>query len=173
MLTNANEILAGNAEVDQVYWTSVKEIVDSGLWYPGDHDFYCLKKCNYLAGTHYCFHRATMWNRWHEIMTDCRKDKSYNKLLKRIKRSGFAAPVASKVGHNSDYIVVADGHHRITVAYDLDLDLVPVYIGRRGRRLTNLVAIDSQSWGSTVNSPFFKEFYDAAQKSAEKSLQAA
>ena len=83
-----------------------------------------------------------MYNRWLEAFDKCREDKSYFKIRRMISEEGFLAPVASKVGHNNDYIVVADGHHRITVAYDLDLEAVPVYIGDRRQRLDDLVAIE-------------------------------
>lgn len=163
LLGSAANVLAGEQPTKKVYWVSVQEIVHSGLWYPADHDDRCLKRCNYYAGTHYCFHRGSLFNRWMDMMNICREANNYKRIFRRIKRAGFSAPVAAKVGHNNEYVTMVDGHHRVTVAYDLDLDLIPVYIGSRGTRLDNMIAIDSQGWCGTVNSPFFKEFYDAQQ----------
>lgn len=107
-----------------------------------------------------------MYYRWLRMFDKCREDKQYFRLRKELAKNGFKAPVGSKIGHNYDYIVTADGHHRITVAYDLDIDLVPVYVGSRTTKLDDLIAVDSQRWGQAINSPFFEEFDDAYQEAA-------
>jgi len=155
-VTKTEQLINGSLTLDTFHQVDVEEI--RSLWTPGDfktweNDMYC--DCLGRWAYHDC--ELTFPERWSIMIDRVFWDDRYQDVLEGIRQYGFLKPIGAMVGHNGQHIVLCDGHHRVTVALELGIKEVPVYIARQGTDVFDLVALDSGYWNRrsrSVDSPF-------------------
>ncbi|WP_073272089.1 ParB N-terminal domain-containing protein [Microbulbifer donghaiensis] len=95
-----------------VYWLRPKELVDLGVQ---------VNKMNRNNCYQFCPTRNTLSKE--------ERQKKYDQLLESIKKHGFSEsnPILLMLNRTSDgQDKIRDGHHRLSIALDIDAPLVPV-----------------------------------------------
>ncbi len=111
---------------------------------PGDYNpALCLDDCWQNTKYHNC-DKLAFKTRWRIHMDSIQYSDRYEEIYTQIKREGFTVPLAAKV--DKGIYVLCDGHNRLTVARDLKLKSVKIYIASESIQLEDLVAMDSGKW---------------------------
>lgn len=137
--------------LDQVNELKLAELFD--IFTPGDYTpSVCTENCLHSTRYHDC-DKLSFRTRWRIHMDNIRYSDRYELIYTQIKRRGFIIPLAAKVDRGK--YVLCDGHTRLTVAKDLKLKAVKIYIASESIQIADLVAMDSGHWkpGSTLDTP--------------------
>lgn len=154
----SNKILRGKLPTNAIYNISLKEIINSNLWTPGDFMPNVSDDCLTQYEYHVC---GPVYQRWDNTLQVKMQEWRYLRILKSIKEKGFVVPIAAKIGFDEKHIVVVDGQHRIAAALGLDIATVDVYIGDSSRQTRELRALDSNYWSQgNPDSPWYEEYLD-------------
>ncbi len=135
------EILS-NKITDKVLFFTPLDIIAGNLWITGD--YVTTVNCNCDEFYHDC--GPNRRQKFIEVLSQCREDNHYPRLLEEIKNNGFKGSLGAIVTAAHDAIVLVDGHHRLAIACDLNIEHVPVYVARYGTSVADICSMDSQAW---------------------------
>lgn len=92
--------------------------------------------------------------RMHYTASAAKNKKYYDKLKDIIQTTGLLAPLSAKVSNDQSHYVLVDGHTRLSIAKDLDIKNIMVYVSKHDADIHDLVAGDSGWWTEGVDSPW-------------------